>query len=58
MSERDPCENPRGMLSEDVETEFVDSVDEVERRIAADLAEAREQAAGDTEDDTVADGGR
>lgn len=57
MSERDPCENPRKMLSEDVETEFVDSADELEQRISADLREARERAGTET-DDTATDGGR
>ena len=57
MSEPDPCENPREMLSDDVDTEFVDSVDELECRIAADLREARERAGVGT-DDTATDGGR
>lgn len=57
MSEPDACEDPREMLSEDVETEFVDSVGELEQRIAADLRSGREQATtGD--DDAATDGGR
>lgn len=58
MSDRDPCETPRAMLSEDLETELLDSAAELERRIAADLARGREAAADDADDDTVADGGR
>ncbi|GAA0263190.1 hypothetical protein [Halobacterium noricense] len=55
MSDGDPCETPREMLSDDLETEFVDSAEEVERRIAADLR--AERATGGT-DDTAPDGGR
>jgi hypothetical protein len=55
MSERDACENPREMLSEEVATEFVSSADELERRIAVDLRDGREQAAND---DAATDGGR
>lgn len=55
MSNGDPCETPQEMLSDDLETEFVDSVEELERRIAADLR--AERAAGST-DDTAPDGGR
>lgn len=58
MSEPGPCENPRAMLSDDVDTEFVDSVGALEARIAADLQRGRERAVNDSEDDTVADGGR
>lgn len=57
MSERDPCETPREMLSDDVATEFLDSVAELERRIAADLQQGRER--GTTEnDDAAPDGGQ
>lgn len=56
MSERDPCDNPQEMLSDDLDTEFVDSVDELEQRIASDLRDAYERAEADT-DDTATDGG-
>lgn len=56
MSE-DPCETPREMLSEDVETEFVGSAAELERRIAADLRAGRERADGGA-DDPDSEGGR
>lgn len=47
MSERDPCENPLEMLSQDVETEFLDSMDELEERIAADLRDGRVREGND-----------
>lgn len=55
MSERDPCENPLEMLSQDVETEFLDSMDELEERIAADLRDGRVCARSD--DDAVSGDG-
>lgn len=55
MSNGDPCEIPREMLSDDLETEFVDSAEELERRIAADLRAERTTGSAD---DTAPDGGR
>jgi hypothetical protein len=45
------------MLSEDVETEFPGAVEDLERRIADDLARGREQAEREDED-AAPDGGR
>lgn len=55
MSDGDRCETPREMLSDDLETEFVDSAEELERRIAADLRAERTTGSAD---DTAPDGGR
>ncbi|MFB6269083.1 MAG: hypothetical protein ABEH83_04010 [Halobacterium sp.] len=54
MSNDDPCAEPQDMLSTDVETEFVESIDELEARIAADLRRGREGTA----DDATTDGGQ
>lgn len=57
MAERDACESPRSMLSEELDTEFLGSVDELERRIAADLQQGREETATEN-DDAAPDDGR
>jgi uncharacterized small protein (DUF1192 family) len=57
MTEPDPCETPHEMRSDDVDTEFLDSVEELEHRIAADLQQGRERGATEN-DDAAPDGGQ